>query len=75
MRTRNDILDRVSVLLKDSPYVEATYRDSAKRDTKSTRLKHVRLSLRDVPPKMQGYSALRSTDDESNGPRVDPSYQ
>ena len=74
MRTRKNILDRVSVLLKNSPYVEATYRNSVRSEMEKTRLKDVRLSLRDIPPKMQGYSPVNSTDDGRNSPRVDSSH-
>jgi hypothetical protein len=75
MRTRNDILDRVSLLLKDSSYVEATYKDSAQKDKRLARLKDVRLSLRAIPLKMHGSSAIKPTDDEPNCQEVDSPYQ
>jgi hypothetical protein len=60
--------------LETALYVEAMYNTPVKSNAEKTRLADVGLSRRDVVPKMQGYSRVKSTDDERNSPQVISSH-
>jgi hypothetical protein len=63
--TRPDILDRVSMLVKDSPYIVATCAGSVQNHLGSIRLKDVQLSLEDINHKANRYSVVRTVDEDA----------
>ncbi|KAF2998915.1 hypothetical protein E8E13_005884 [Curvularia kusanoi] len=65
LQTRPDILERVSILAKDSPNTVATYRGRAQESDTEIRLRDVRLSLRDIESKESSYAAVETDEDDA----------